>query len=388
MRIEEIRSGLCARLRSRQAEIQAATIARVQAISDPRQSADPDYAEGLRVAVTTALDYGIAALERSEDRPPPIPTALLSQARLAVRNRVSLDTVLRRYFAGYTLLGDFVIEEAEHAGISSGPALKRLLRVQAGVFDRLLASVSEEYKRESVRPSSSEERRAERIGRLLNGEPLDTSELAYEFGGWHLGIAASGAGAKEAIASLAEPLDCRALSVCPGEGTAWGWLGSRRRFGQEQLEGLLCQQLPAGLALAIGEPGEGLGGWRLTHRQAKAALGVALRAEAGVVRYREVALVASMLGDELLVTSLRELYLRPLEGERDGGLLARETLRAYFAAERNVSSAAAALKLNRQTITNRLRSVEEHLGRPLKTCATEIESALCLDEFDHRTITV
>jgi hypothetical protein len=376
MRIEEIRSGLCARLRSRQGEIQAAMFARVQAISDPRQSTDPDYAEGLRVAIATALDYGIAALERSEDRVPPIPTALLSQARLAVRSRVSLDTVLRRYFAGYTLLGDFVIEEAERAGISSGPALKRLLRAQAGVLDRLLASVSEEYKRESDRPSSSEERRAERIGRLLGGEPLDTSDLAYDFGGWHLGIVAAGPGATEAIGNLASPFDCRLLIVCPREGAVWAWLGSRRAFSQEGLKALDSPELPSSLSLAIGEPGEGLGGWRLTHRQAKAALPIASRLREGVVHYAEVALLASMLGDDLLVASLRQLYLAPLAEEREGGAVARETLMAYFAADRNVSSAAARLGVSRHAVARRLRAVEERIGCPLSHCYGELEAAL------------
>ena len=36
------------------------------------------------------------------------------------------------------------------------------------------------------------------------------------------------------------------------------------------------------------------------------------------VRYVDVALLAAVLQDDLLATSLRKLYLEPLEAERDG----------------------------------------------------------------------
>jgi DNA-binding PucR family transcriptional regulator len=101
-----------------------------------------------------------------------------------------------------------------------------------------------------------------------------------------------------------------------------------------------------------------------------------------VVRYADVALLASMLRDELLVTSLRELYLDPLEEERDGGAVARQTLKAYVAAERNVSSAAAALGVSRRTVGNRLRMIERRLNRPLPAMIAAIEAALHLDALD------
>jgi DNA-binding PucR family transcriptional regulator len=93
-----------------------------------------------------------------------------------------------------------------------------------------------------------------------------------------------------------------------------------------------------------------------------------------------------MFQDDLLATSLRQLYLEPLAEERDGGETLRETLRAYFAAERNVSSAAAALSVNRHTVTSRLRTIEKRLGRPLSTCATEIDAALRLEDLGHPTL--
>jgi hypothetical protein len=242
--------------------------------------------------------------------------------------------------------------------------------------------VGEEYTREAEkRPSTSEERRAERIERLLAGESLDTTGLAYDFERFHLGLIGTGPGTEEALRGLAVALDCRLLTVCRGEGTMWAWLGARRSIDMDELSRHVRAQWPAQAILAIGEPGEDLSGWRFTHRQARAALPVALRSAEPVVRYADVALLASILQNDLLATSLHRLYLEPLEGDRDGGEAARQTLRAYFAAGRNVSSAAAALGVNRNTIASRLRAIEEAIGRPLAACGPELEATLRLAEL-------
>lgn len=381
MRIEEVRSGLCAQLRSRREEIERSVLTRVHAI-DPRETSDPEYMRGLRAAVGAAVGYGIEALERSEDRAPPIPTALLSQARLAVRNRIGIDTVLRRYFAGYTLLGDFVIEEAARAGISSGPAQKRLLRLQATLFDRLIEEVSGEYAREvKSRPSSAEQRRAERVKRLLDGELLDPAEIPYDFDAWHLGLLATGPGAAEAVGELAKALDHRLLLARPDTDTAWAWFGGRHRPDPEAIHAAGAALCSARLAIAFGEPGKGMVGWRVSHRQAAAVIAVAQSGAEPCVRYVDAALPASILQDDLLFESLHRLYLSPLEVERDRGETWRRTLRAYFAAQSNISSTAAALGVTRKTVKARLGAIEKALGRPLEACAIDLTLALRVSEM-------
>lgn len=304
---------------------------------------------------------------------------MLVQARIASRNGIGLDTVLRRYFAGYALLGDFIIEETENHRFLGGEELKRLLRAQASIFDRLLAEVSEEHGRESeTRPGPAEERRTELVERLLHGEPIDAQELGYDLEATHTALVATGPGATEVVRELAVRLDRRLLLVQPDEQTAWAWLGGRRAVDPQELERLATGALPPQAVLALGESGEGIAGWRLTHRQARAALPIAQHRPTAFARYGDVALLASIVNDDMLVTSLRELYLVPLEDERDGGRAARETLRAYFTTGRNVSSAAAALKVSRQTVTSRLRAIEEKLGRAIEDCATEIEVAMHL----------
>jgi hypothetical protein len=380
-REQQARAEVAARLRGRREEIEQAMLARMHAIAEPGETADPEYVEGLRVAFGVALDYGLAAIELGEERTPPPPPALFSQARLAARNGVSLDTVLRRYFAGYTLLGDFLIGEAE--GKLPPSALKRLLRTQATIFDRLLTAVSEEYRRETATPPrSSGDRQAERVQRLLAGELVDTSELAYNFEGHHLGVIATGEGAAEALQQVGRNLDCLFLIVREGEAAAWAWFGGRSELDADSFESVLISSWPARLTLALGEPDRGLAGWRLTHRQARAALTIALRRPEPLVRYADIALLAAIVQDDLAAASLRKNYLAPLARGRDAGSSARQTLRAYFAAERNISSAASALNISRQAVAKRLRAVEEALGCTIDSRAIELESALRLDELD------
>ncbi len=364
----------------RREEIEQTALVRVCSIADPIEVADAEYVAGLKLAVSKALDYALDAIDQEGEQALLVPTTLLAQARLAARSGVNLDTVLRRYFAGYTLFGDFLVQEAERISYPRAD-LQILLRVQAMLFDRLVAAVSEEFGREPAQPSSIDERRAETVRRLLAGDPIDAPELQYDLNANHLGLIAAGRGAERVMRALAAELDCRLLFVLCTEEKAWAWLGRRLPFDPMQLERLSAAGLPCGLSLAIGEPAEGRNGWRMTHHQAKAALSIALRAS-GAVRYREAALLSSITEDELLVAFLRDTYLAPLSSDHDNGGLAIETLRAYFAAERNISSAAAALGVSRQAVRSRLRTVESRIGHDLGDRAVELELALRIYDLD------
>ena len=291
--------------------------------------------------------------------------------------------MLRRYVAGYIVIGDYLVGEAR--GLLGGDAeLKPLLRSQAALFEHLLDTVGEEYTREvHSRPTTAEQRLAARLERLVNGEPLDISDFGYSLDGWHLGMVASGHGAPEEIRRLCATLDSRLLLACRVDGTVWAWLGRRRPFNAREIQIHFSKSWSSkDLSLAIGAPEEGLTGWRLSHRQARAALPVALCGSEPVVRYAKVPLLAAALRDEVLAASLHRIFLAPLAGERDGGATLRATLRGYFAAARNTSSAAVVLRVSRQTVNNHLRAVEERIGCSLDDCLAELQTALQLEDLD------
>jgi PucR C-terminal helix-turn-helix domain/GGDEF-like domain len=370
-------------LQSRRPEIEGIALARTYGVSDPAGVGDPEYVAGLRTAVSAALDYGFSGIQHGEDRVGPPPEALLTQARRAARSGVDLDTVLRRYIAGYALLGDFIMQAIEGGDlVAQAVDLRGIWRTQAALLDRLVAAVTAEYRRESEgRLRSAEARRAERVKKLLAGQFLEPGELNYEFDAWHVGAVAAGSGAESAIREFAAKLDRRLLLVHPGDGALWAWFGGRSEVTTRELGSFAPTPWPSDLSLSLGEPERGLAGWRLTHRQARAAAPIASRPLPRLVRYADAPLLASALQDEVLASSLQRLYLDPLTYERDGGAALRRTLRAYFLSGRHISSAAAALGVSRQTVAARLRTIDARLGQPLDDCASEMDTALRLLEL-------
>src|ERR1700742_2355656 len=312
------RSAVAGRLRGSRAEIERAVLERTTALLESPIGLDPQFVDGQQAAISAAIDFGLAAVEVGERRLSDVPALFHSRARLTARSGVSLDNTLRRYFAGYLLLTDFLMREASQCG-TSGEMLQDMMRDTATAFDRLVSTVTEEYVREAdVKLCTREAKIAARVAALLDGELLDTSDFGYEFdNAWHLGAVVVGEGGSEAMRDLAAALDCQLLMALHETETLWVWLGARRRPNFAPIEDRLAGDWPAGVSVAFGEPAYGIFGWRLTHRQARAVLPVMKRISGRHLRYGEAALTASMLQDDLLATSLRELYLRPLEGERD-----------------------------------------------------------------------
>jgi hypothetical protein len=385
--LHDLRAEITGRLRARRPEIEEAILLRANAVSSFAATEDLEYLEGLRAAIAAAVEYGLRSVESGEERAGPIPVLILAQARRAASSRVPLEIVLRRYLAGYTALGDFLVQEAggEDPPVP-GPSLHLLQRELAVLLDRLLAAVSVEYREEAegaLRPRPL--RLSARVSRLLAGELTDPAEFDYELGAFHLGLIAIGPPADRFLRELAADLDRLLLIVPAAEDAHWAWLGGRRPFDPAELDALVATLPPAELCLAIGEPGHGLRGWRRTHRQAQAALAIALRRPAPLTRYADVALLATVLRDDDLLAHLTDTYLTPL---RAGGQVLLTTLRAHFAADRNVSSAAAALGVTRKTVASRLRTVERLLGHSLTERAADLELALGLADLTSATQTL
>jgi hypothetical protein len=373
---EEVR----VRLDARREELQQTILIRVRSLADPGPTMDPAYLDGLRDAVTAAIDFGLEAVQRAEVPALGLPPPVLSQARLAARVGVSLDTILRRYFSGQAVLGDFIIEEAEHVGMSARD-LRSVLRAVTTRFESLVAAVTEEHRRESSAVMRSVgERRADRVERLLAAELTDAADLGYDFHAHHLALVGGSADLEAPLRVLAARLDRRLLVVRRETHLTWAWLGGSRPINLDAVSKHLAEAFAGSGPLAWGEPGESLCGWRLSHQQALAAMRIA-RLDGSLVRYRDSVVIASLLADDLARSSLQELFLTPLERSRDRGELAKKTLRAYFAAERNASSAAMALGVSRQTVTKRLRVIEELLGRPVGLRNMELEAVLRLDSL-------
>jgi hypothetical protein len=373
-------SRIAEHLRSRRKEIEQALLARVYGISDPAGIEDAGYLGGFRAAAAAAVDFAIATVTSRPGEEPPIPPILLRQARLAARNKVRLDVVLRRYAAGHAILVDFGIEEAEREPDLSPANLRALLSSSASAFDRLLLCVGDEYAREADRYTRNVQERThlDRVERLLAGEVVAADPLEYPLDEWHIGLVVEGVEVRNLLRDLARQVDRRLLAVEPRTGIRWAWLGGRTRIEVDDVARAI-RSWSTGAKVALGEPGFGVTGWRLSHQQALGVLSLAEGQPVALARYAEMGVLASIRKDRVLFDSLRKLYLEPLSDDKEGENVLEDTLRAYFAAECSISSAASALKVHRQTVTSRLRTVEERLGRPISECSLELNLALTLD---------
>jgi hypothetical protein len=375
----EARALLAARVRERLPGLEAGLMTRASAIADPREVADPTYAQRLREALRRTVEHSLAGLENGGNRPPEPDDQVLAQARLDARVKVPLDVVLRRHVAAEALLGDVLTEEALQVSVSAD-LLRRLQGEAATRLDHLLTAVGEVYAEEArSRSRGGAERRRDYVKRLLAGEfATGEVDLAYDLEGFHLAVMVEGEGGEALLRALAGRCDRRLLVVQREEEPTWaGWLGGTRPLSSARvLQAFQELDLTEAVA-AVGEPAELLDGWRFTHLQAKAALPIA-RARGGPVRFAEVTIETALRRDELIATSLRRLYLEPLGSFADGGAVARETLVAWFACERNITATAASLGVDRRTVRNRLRSIEARIERPLAAAALDLELALRL----------
>lgn len=371
-----LRRATAERLRARGEEIYEAVIHRAFSVAPPSGQEAPGYAEALRAAIPAVIEHGFDAIELGEERLGPTPAAIFVQAEASARSKVGLEVVVRRYAAGYSTISDFLHQELQALGGGGVQAYAALQRDLTALFDRLLAEVSEAYRRaEAAALPSPEEQRLERVRRLLAGDLVDPACLGYPLEGFHLALIVSGPGHEEAAVRVARRLDRHLLVGESSTERSNVWLGGRRPPGDEALVQMASELAGEGVRLALGEPGQGLAGWRRTRRQAEAAQLVAEGGHEAFVRYRDVALLAAALRDPDLAHFLTETYIDPLG--TDISYLG-ETVLTLIGLGGNASSAAAALGVSRQTVGSRMRVVEERLERPLGSCAAELGTALRL----------
>jgi len=379
-------SGLIGRgLRQRRPEIEQAICARIHvSVPYPPSRETPEYEAGVHEAITAVVGYGLDAIEKGPEWSGPIPPAVAAQARRAARVGFNLSTIQRRYFVGHREFGDFVTWEVEHAGLlNNGEVVHHLRRTQEALLEHLAAAIEHEYNHEQESIGGS--RRSEIVQRLLSGEPVEPVELAeldYEIDThWHVGLIASGAGVEEIVRSLRGRYGCKLLCVTVNSRVC-AWLGMREALTAE-IEDLAFNR-QAELPLAVGEPGRGFDGWRLTHHQARAAFAVALRRPERVAYYADARLLAAALQNETLARSLTQKYLVPLGSQIDGGAKLRRTLRTYIDLECNATSAAHRLRVGRHTIESRVHTAERLIGvATLRECLPELDVALRLEELNH-----
>ena len=306
--------------------------------------------------------------------------------RLGAVAGMSLETVIRSYQLGGGLAWQAFVHATHEAPIAPeirAECVRDVTELVRAYEERLLSTAAQAYREEHARTSGRSEAAVLRqVRRLLDGVSDDADGIRYGIRGKHLGMIASGPGADRAAELLRDVFDGERLAVQPNDnpriGLIWIWhaLGEGKHTAKSIGTQLAEIPLPADAGLAVGEPAEGLHGFRTTHRQASGAYVVAQRTGRQLARYRDVSLELIAIANEDAAGMLADCELAGLDGDDAMTVKLRRTLLAYFESGQNAASTAARLGVNGQTIARHLRAVRDRIGCYPQDRRAELELAL------------
>ena len=320
------------------------------------------------------------------------PAALLAYVRQLAHSGVGLATVLRSYRLGQEVVYARTAQLAEE--LDSPDSLRALARVGILSFrfvDGIMSEIADEFEAERelfIRGSFA--RRRSLLRDMLAGHPYDREEaeriLGHRLAGRHLalvvwtsdGHTADDQTLANAVRPLTDALGTgRPLLVTEGRNAISVWVIPTSDGWQVPDRSAHLREL--GVQVALGDAGEGPGGFIATKRQADLARSVAqLRPTQWVTWYSDVALAAVILRDPNAARSFAIEELGGLAEITPAAAALRATLSAYFRAGSDQSRAARELSMHRNTLAKHLRRAETLRGRPLTERTHELEAALTI----------
>ena len=345
------------------------------------ESTDPALIDTARESIVANLEAVADALQSERERPAQLPPGAIEQALTAARQRIPWPLIERTYRVGHAVFWEELLVEVESWRLDSSDRLDLLRVLSHFLFryvDHVADGLSDIHQAERDRQIRGRElRRSTWVREVLAGVAGSDSGGEYDLVS---SISPPSPGARTASArSPTSDSDCmRPCSTVPGQsGAAWGWLGapsiapSWPKLAREL-------PLPADTFLALGAPGAGATGFRLSHHEALEAARVLRRTGAPLAIYDDVSLEALMLRDERAAQNFVARELGPLlDGDKRTQILL-ETLGAYVSSGWSAASTGARLGVHERTIGYRVATIEQRLGRPLATRRDELGVALRL----------
>lgn len=347
----------------------------------------------IRENIETAL-HGLATLEDSTEATAPASAVEYAQA-LALAD-VPPTALIRAYRVGQTRFLRRCIEEVLETASNDHVDVLVTLQIVESVSTRLDRVVEQVYTAyEEARELKLRDRSAVLTGRvrdLLRDKPVDIDAaevaIAYRLRQSHVAaVVWSDDAALDALVrlrrfttGLGQALGCdeQPLFVAADERLAWVWLPTRVDLARSPELGEVAKA-DLTVAVAVGEPGRDVDGFRRSHRQAISAHGVAVSAgvdRAQITPFADVAPIATLCADMVSARAwVREtLGALAVDTSRNAGL--RETARVFLETGGSYTATAEQLILHRNTAQYRVRQAEEVRGRPLRERRLDVELAL------------
>jgi DNA-binding PucR family transcriptional regulator len=357
-----------------------------------------DAVQGNLEAFFPAIRHGIP-IDRIEP-----PTAALEHARRLAQRGTDVDELVRAYRLGHQGVLKLILDEVRAAQLETELGWRVFEEIAASSFtyiDRVSHQVVTAYQAERDRWLANRNQiRALRVREVLDGGDLDVDEttdlIQYPLHRSHLALivwCAEQADGDELdamerfVTDLAATLGARErpLFVASDQITGWAWIP----FASDAADTAVSQirefvRLRADAPwLAVGNPLDGLTGFRRSHREAIAARAVAMAPGAPprpVTAADEPGLfVAAQFGSDLdNARSWVAQVLGPLATDTDGDERLRETLRGFLRNSSSFKSSADELHLHVNSVKYRVHRAIERRGRPIEEDRIDVEVALLL----------
>jgi DNA-binding PucR family transcriptional regulator len=326
------------------------------------------------------------------------PYAAIEYARRLAQRGTSMVALIRAYRLGHDRFLVQCIHEL--AGRRGDPGLSAsvvdaLITVSFQYIDQVSEQLITAYQEERDRWLLTQTAaRAGQVRALLSGDDLDSASaeaaLGYRLRQRHLGVVlwliepkrgSEGlrvlqrltVTAANAVGHRGQP-----LFIPRDESSAWAWLPLPA--GLSATKGELSAAFAgadASTRVAIGEPGDGIGGFRESHRQALRAQNVAFAARPGtqVTSFAEVGTIALLCADIASARSWVWATLGNLASNDEAYARLRDTLEIYLLTG-SYTATASRLSLHKNTVLYRIRKAEEALAVPLEERHSDVELAL------------
>ncbi|MEU9251934.1 helix-turn-helix domain-containing protein [Streptomyces sp. NPDC048270] len=377
--IEEIREDLARRLAVAADRLADRTLA-----EDPAYAALLGRAE-LRERIHHNLRQAVEGLVRSSRGLPVELADARATGTLRAEQGLPLSSLLRAYRSGGRLLWAALTEAVAAHDRSALPRLLPGASVLWDVLDQLTDAVSESYRRtEAARSDRDRERRAALLDVLLDGSPAPGGPTASEAAA-QLGLPERGRFAVFVVAADGSPGAAEAAADKPAAAAPrvlWriraGGETGLVELGHHPLESVRELLAPLGVRAGVSPVMEAPAELARAHRLAALALRTAPESGGPRTALLDEGLPAALVAAQAeLAGRLRTVVLGPvLALPAEDRRLLLTTLGTWLACQGSTTYAAQRLYCHRNTVSNRLRRLEQLTGRSLADPRHVVELAL------------
>ncbi|MEU0600897.1 helix-turn-helix domain-containing protein [Streptomyces sp. NPDC006393] len=339
-------------------------------------------------------------LERGDDpRLVDLPASTVEATRSVVHRQLALAVVLRSYRLGHEMMWQWLFDRITRQALGAAEQAAALDLASGWLFAYVDVTVTQTERQYTAEREawlrSAAAARAEAIAAILAGRERDqkraTTRLRYELNRHHLGLVAWGvettsdpravSAVERVVAAAGQAVGADAtLTHGLGPQTYAAWLSRTTPFSEAELDPARLP-VPAGVRVVVGDPAQGLDGFRRTHIEATHARRVVMLAEpraTPVTRYRDVAVAALGTVDPEQARTFVVRVLGRLAADDENTLRLSTTLACYLDENCSRTRTAERLVIHPNTVTYRVQQAKQILGRGIDSDTLDLRVALAL----------